>query len=223
MINITAKNLDDAWYQIIQACYLEGIEYTIQRGSFEKCKRKQLEAVAIEIQFPYVRPLIPLMPEGSGLPSPCDIDYVESYLAYLMEDDVKCNESYTYGTSCKKQLPYIIDMLKNTPHTNQACITVGTPDSIKLSDPECLRLITFKLINGKLNMSVVYRSWDAYCGVPANLAGLQLFKEYVCQEVGCIDGKIFAFSDGLHLYDYHYDLVRSRLHLDKFNNHDLSC
>jgi thymidylate synthase len=208
-MEIMATSLDDAWYQVIRECYLEGVEYTIQRGSFEQCKRKQLEYVAVEIKCPWVRPLIPIMPEG--LPAPCDIDYVNNYLAYLMEDDVKSNEQYTYGTSIKKQIPYVIDMLKNTPNTNQACITVGSPDSIKLKDPECLRLIALKLINNKLNMTVFYRSWDAYAGWPTNLAGLQLFKEYLCQEIGCKDGKIFAFSDGLHLYDYQYDLVRNRI------------
>lgn len=213
MINITATSLDDAWYQAIRECYFNGIEYTIDRGSFEKTKRKQLEAVAIEIKCPWVRPLVPMMPEGSGLPAPCDMDFVEGYLAYLMEDDVKENEIYTYGTSSKKQIPEVINMLKNTPHTNQACMTIGSPESIRLKDPECLRVISFKVIGRTLNMTVYYRSWDAYCGLSANLAGLQLFKEYIAQETNLKDGKMFAFSDGLHLYDYHYELVKQRLNI----------
>jgi thymidylate synthase len=46
--------------------------------------------------------------------------------------------------------------------------------------------------------------------MPSNLAALQLFKEYLCDEIGCLDGKIYAISDGLHLYDYQYEIAEAR-------------
>ena len=210
MIAITATDLNDAWFQAIMACIQYGKEYTIERGSFESCKRKQLEIISIEILHPGSRPIIPIMPEGCGLPAPTDMEYVNRYLSYLMEDSLQDNELYSYGSSIKRQIEPIINMLKNTPKTNQACMTVGSPNSIFLSDPECLRVISLKLIDSYLNMTVFFRSWDIIAGMPSNLAGLQLFKEYLCDEIGCQDGKIYAISDGLHLYDYQYDIAETR-------------
>ena len=210
MINIIARDLDDAWFQALMACIKFGKEYTIERGSFEQCKRRQLDFISIEVMHPGTRPIIPSMPESCGLPAPTDMNYVNNYLSYLMEDRIEDKEIYTYGSSIKRQIQPVIEMLKNTPKTNQACMTIGTPNSIFMSDPECLRVISFKLLDNKLNMSVFFRSWDLLAGMPSNLAGLQLFKEYICQEVGCEDGKIFAASDGLHLYDYQYEIAEAR-------------
>lgn len=209
--HIKATDLNDAWFQSLVSCYQYGREYTIQRGSFETCKRKQLDLIVIEVNSPWARPIIPTMPEGSSIPAPTDMNYVNDYLSYIMEDMPKDNESYTYGTSIKRQIPDIIKMLRETPQTNQACITVGSPDSIFLKDPECLRLISFKVIDSRLNMTVFFRSWDLFCGMPSNLAALQLFKEYICDEIGIKDGKLIAISDGLHLYDYQYDIAKSRI------------
>lgn len=209
-MTITATDLNDAWFQALMACILYGKNYVIDRGSFEHCTRRQLEFFSMEILYPGHRPIIPLMPEGCGLPTPTDMDYVNKYLSYLMEDNLQDNEQYTYGSSIKNQIQPVINMLKNTPKTNQACITVGSPNSIFLSDPECLRLISLKLLDSKLNMTVFFRSWDLMCGFPSNLAGLQLFKEYLCEEIGCQDGKTIAVSDGLHLYDYQFEVAEAR-------------
>ena len=95
MISIIATDLNDAWFQTIMACIQHGKEYTIERGSFETCKRRQLDFISIEINNPGSRPIIPIMPEGCGLPAPTDMEYVNRYLSYLMEDSLQDNEQYT--------------------------------------------------------------------------------------------------------------------------------
>jgi thymidylate synthase len=79
-------------------------------------------------------------------------------------------------------------------------------------DPACLRLVDFRLDQSNvLHMVVYFRSWDLWGGFPANLAGLQLVKEYVCQAIGATDGKIIASSKGLHLYDHAIQVAAERL------------
>ena len=68
-------------------------------------------------------------------------------------------------------------------------------------------------------MTVYFRSWDLYAGLPENLGGLQRLKEIVlaylqAAEMQVEDGKIVAFSDGLHLYDQYFQIVDT-LNVDK--------
>jgi thymidylate synthase len=55
----------------------------------------------------------------------------------------------------------------------------------------------------RCNLSVFFRSWDIFAGLPENLGGLQMLKEYVLaslDESGHItDGHIIAYSDGAHI------------------------
>jgi thymidylate synthase len=185
----------------------------VQRGSYEnQSVRKQIDHVTARIKFPNVRPLIPDIPPGLGIPPPTDIEYVEQqYLPYLMEDEVAENEQYTYGTSIKPQLNELIAMLKRTPGTNQACMTIGSPKSIFLEDPECLRILDWTVLDGTLNVVVYFRSNDLGNAWSANLAGIQLLKEYICQETELQDGEIIYTSKGLHLYDFSWDITSIRL------------
>ena len=79
-------------------------------------------------------------------------------------------------------------------------------------DPACLRVVDFRLDQrNTLHMSVYFRSWDLWGGFPANLAGLQLVKEYVAQYLGAEDGRIIAASKGLHIYDHAVEIAATRL------------
>ena len=61
-----------------------------------------------------------------------------------------------------------------------------------------------------LTMSVYFRSWDLWAGFPTNLGGLELLKQYVAQECGLENGKMYAYSAGLHIYGYQEEIVRIR-------------
>jgi len=88
-------------------------------------------------------------------------------------------------------------------------------------DPACLRVVDFRLDrDNKLHMFVYFRSWDLWGGFPANLAGLQLVKEYIGQELGAEDGKIICASKGLHLYDYCIDAAAQRTSMQGVDSMD---
>jgi len=200
--------LAEAWFLCLAKTLNEGFEYKIDRGSYAGQRRKELDMVVIHIAFPGARPLIPDVPQG--VPPPTTMEYIESYLPYLMTAHKKEGEQYTYGQYLEKQIAKVIEMYKRDGiNTNQAYMAVGNENSIDLPDPPCLRMIDTRIRGGKLNFVVYFRSWDLWAGFPSNLAAIQLLKEYMASEIGVEDGELVAMSKGLHIYDYAWELAKA--------------
>jgi thymidylate synthase len=237
MITIQATTIPDAWFQLIYCLLVDqkGVtEYQIDSGSYVGQRRLEFDFAVVEIANPGIRPLIPTMPEGSTIPPPVAPGYVREYFSrYLMSDEIAENETYTYGSWLVPGIERVIEQLRGAPGNNQATISIGgwaadspsiyggtwefdTDDYIDPAtgqrDPACLRVVDFRLDqSNRLSMIVYFRSWDLWGGFPANLAGLQLVKEYVAQAIDSRDGKIIACSKGLHLYDHCWEIARMRV------------
>ncbi|MCK5433819.1 MAG: thymidylate synthase [Dehalococcoidales bacterium] len=204
---IMARDLSEAWFLCLRKALTEGYEYKIERGSYAGQQRKELDFVVVRVRNPGTRPLIPDVPQG--VPPPTSMEYVESYLPYLMTAHKAEKEQYTYGQYLEEQIPRVIKMYKEDGYnTNQAFMTVGGKDSISLSDPPCLRGIDTRIRDDRLHFIVYFRSWDLWAGFPSNLAAIELLKEYMASEIGVGDGEIIALSKGLHLYDYSWELAQ---------------
>lgn len=209
---IKTATIDQAWREAMSLCVQEGYDFVVKGGSYQGQIRKQLEYITVVIDQPSIRPLAPILPPG--IPGPTSDEKIENYfLNYLMKPDKSDNEEYTYGEFIHYQLPHIVALLINSNgNTNQATICIGSKQTTFLPDPPCLRSISFKIVNNQLNMTVYFRSWDLYAGFPENLGGLQNLKEYVLEYLAdsipeIQDGKIIAFSDGLHLYEQYFSIV----------------
>jgi len=232
-VYIDAFDLDDAWFQCLSAILDKGHVYTITKGSYEGQKRLEFDFVTVRVKKPSHQ-IIPIIPEGMGIPSPTDMDYIQGYLSYLLTGTKTETEDYTYGerlVDAKVKVRDIVDgkqMVREMPlhvnqveeviklykdkgfGTNQATMEIGMPSDIKLVDPPCLRIIDTRVRYGKLHFILYFRSWDLWGGFPSNLGGLQLVKQYMAEEIGVEDGEIIAASKGLHLYDYAWDLAKLR-------------
>jgi len=203
-------------------CVKNGYDYVIKGGSYVGQIRKQLPWLTAVINQPWIRPLAPIMPPN--IPGPTDEDKITAYFVrYLMSDQLADNEVYSYGQFIVKQLRRVMDLLvQSKGNTNQATIAIGNAETTFLDDPPCLRTISFKVVNGCLNMDVYFRSWDLYAGFPENLGGLQILKEYVLCYLNeslqgspyIHDGKLIAFSSGAHIYQMYFDIV-NLLNVDK--------
>jgi len=204
---IEARDLSEAWFLCLRKTLTEGYEYKIERGSYAGQRRKELDFVVVQVKNPGTRSLIPDVPQG--VPPPTTMEYVESYLPYLMTAHKAEGEQYTYGQYLEEQIPQVIRMYKEDGYnTNQAFMAVGNEESISLSDPPCLRAIDTRIRDGKLHFIVYFRSWDLWAGFPSNLAAIQLLKEYMAGEIGVGDGELIAMSKGMHLYQYAWELAR---------------
>jgi thymidylate synthase len=205
---IKARDLAEAWFLCLAKTLDKGYEYKIDRGSYAGQHRKELDMVVIQVEYPGTRPLIPDVPQG--VPPPSTMEYVESYLPYLMTAHKKEGEQYTYGQYLEKQIAKVIKMYQQDGfNTNQAYMAVGNEESIDLPDPPCLRMIDTRVRESKLNFVVYFRSWDLWAGFPSNLAAIQLLKEYMASEIGVEDGELVAMSKGLHLYEYAWELAKA--------------
>lgn len=232
---IKAFDLDDAWFQCLTKILEHGHTYTIDRGSFKGNQRLEFDYALIQITNPGHRPIIPLIPEGSSIPAPTSLEYVNQYMEYLITGTKKPGEDYTYGErlvepkvktdSMLEEMPLQVNQIEEVIRiykqdgfgTNQAIMEIGMPSDIKLTDPPCLRLIDTRVRYGKLHFMIYFRSWDLWAGLPSNLAALQLLKEHIASEIGVEDGEIIAASKGLHLYEYTWDFARLRVNKPQIN------
>ena len=209
---IEARDLSEAWFLCLGKTLTEGYEYKIERGSYAGERRKELDFAVVQIRNPGTKPLIPDVPQG--VPAPTTMEYVESYLPYLMTAHKAEGEQYTYGQYLEKQIPAVIRMYKEDGYnTNQAFMAVGDDRSLFLSDPPCLRGIDTRIRDNRLNFIVYFRSWDLWAGFPSNLAAIQVLKEYMASEIGVDDGELIASSKGLHLYEYAWELAKATLRI----------
>ena len=204
---IEARDLSEAWFLCLRRILADGREYKIERGSYVGERRKELEFVVVQIKNPGTRPLVPDVPQG--VPPPSTMEYIESYLPYLMTAHKAEGEQYTYGQYLETQIAEVIRMYKEDGYnTNQAFMAVGDSQSLYLTDPPCLRAIDTRIRDNKLSFVVYFRSWDLWAGFPSNLAAIQLLKEYMASEVGVDDGEIIAMSKGMHIYEYCWELAK---------------
>lgn len=226
---LLAKTISDAWFQLIYNLFDKAYLQRVQKGSFENEQyRIQYPGIAVYIEHPYYE-MVPTMPPNSGIPAPTTMEYIEDYFAnYLMNPEISENETYTYASRIHSKMPKggtqferVVEMLKNTPLTNQAVIEIATPQDLDICygndgklDPPCLRLLDFKVIplNNELvlTVSAYFRSWDLWAGFPTNLGGIELLKQYIASEASLKNGPMYAYSAGAHIYGYQEEIARLR-------------
>lgn len=227
---IDAFDLDDAWYQCLDKILDYGYVYTVERGSYKGQRRLEFDYVVIRVRKPENQ-IIPIIPEGCGIPPPTSMEYVQQYLNYLLTDYKTETEDYTYGERLVNPKIKIVDedgkereiVCRINPiqevikiyktegfETNQCTLEIGMPTDIKLKDPPCCRIIDTRIRYGKLHFIIYFRSWDLWGGMPSNLAGMELLKQYMASEIGVGNGEIIASSKGLHLYEYCWEWAKQR-------------
>jgi thymidylate synthase len=114
------------------------------------------------------------------------------------------------GGSAIDQMELMIWTYKNKGHrNNQMIMQVAETTDMILSHPPCLRHIDTRIQGGALHFFPYFRSWDLYGGFPANMAALELMKQYCATEIGVKNGEIIASSKGLHLYDYVFEIAEA--------------
>lgn len=215
-IFIEARDLPDAWFQCIYNLFEKGNarKRIVDQGSYQGQMRLEFDYITVHIMQPSTRPLIPDIPQHLGLPDPVEsMEYVEKYFTdYLMSNVKAPNEQYTYGKRLGLSLNEVIKRYKDSgPGNNQLILQVGAPEDVYLSHSPCLRHIDTRICDEKLHFIIYFRSWDLWGGFPTNLAGMQLLKEYMDQEIGVDDGEMICNSKGLHTYSYAWDIVKARL------------
>ncbi len=216
-VKISAFDCPDAWYKTLEAIWREGDVFEVCYGS-ERAKTKKLN-LSLEIAKPETRPLV-------GDKAPCDMKYVQWYaLKYLWSGMIE-DETYTYGSRLRKpvdQIEEAIERYLEEPADRQITLAVRLPEDIlkrvsnQKHEPPCLSLVDTEFLKGKLHLTSYFRSWDAYGGLPANIAGIQLFNEAFVSEINrrgdlsLKTGKLVFHSKNCHIYERQFKLIEDLL------------
>ncbi len=217
-LKISAFDCPDAWFQALNHIWNEGDVFKVGYGS-ETTETKKLN-LTIEIAHPETRPLV-------SDKAPCDVKYVQGYaLEYLWCGGKQEDETYTYGDRLNYPVNQIEEAVKRyveEQRDRQVTLVIRLPQDIKKyigkkrHEPPCLSLIDTEILDGKMHLTCYFRSWDAYAGLPANIAGLQLFNEAFVKEInsrGDLEletGKLIFHSKNCHVYQRQYKLVKELL------------
>jgi thymidylate synthase len=216
-VKITAFDCPDAWFQALNHIWNEGDVFRVGYGS-ETTATKKLN-ISIEISHPENRPLV-------SDKAPCDFKYVQGYALEYLWCGEKQDETYTYGSRLNYPINQIEEAVKRYVEEQcdrQVTLVIRLPEDIKKyigtkrHEPPCLSLIDTEILNSKMHLTCYFRSWDAYAGLPANIAGLQLFNEAFVKEINSRGdlaletGKLIFHSKNCHVYERQYKLVKELL------------
>lgn len=215
---IRGSTITDAWHRGLNLIWRQGAEITDERGT----RIKELLALQVVVEDPYTD-MIPQEYSWSQ-------DRLEDYAAQLQSGENPGFE-YTYGERLRSwkmpqlpekheqpvespvdQIDLLIQRLKVNPNTRRATAVTWIPpvDSAKDEVP-CMIVDDFKLRDGRLNLTVFFRSHDFAGAYPANLYGLARLLEYVSDQVEASPGSISTTSASAHIYDHDWDWVREIL------------
>ena len=216
-VKVDAFDCPDAWYKTLEAIWNEGDFFEVCYGS-ERSRTKKLN-LSIEIAKPETRPLV-------DDKAPCDMKYVQWYaLKYLWSGIIE-DETYTYGSRLRKPIDQIEEAVKRyleEQADRQITLAVRLPEDImkhvkdQRHEPPCLSLIDTEILEERLHLTCYFRSWDAYAGLPANIAGIQLFNEALVSEINrrgnlsVRTGKLIFHSKNCHIYERQFKLVEDLL------------
>lgn len=112
--------------------------------------------------------------------------------------------SYIYNNNGVNQIDWLIERIKNKPETKSATITLHKPGEKMLA---CLSMLDFKLRDGELDMSAVYRSQNVFWSQPGNMLALRHIQEDLAAELKCKIGKVELVIFSAHIYEYDFEKV----------------
>lgn len=146
--------------------------------------------------------------------------FIDEYKTQFLNPDKKGFE-YTYGQRlCQypdyttngccnmNQIKYVIKMLQEDSNSRRAQAITWNPffdadEKCKYmpEDVPCLQLVRCVVVNGRLNMEVVFRSHDMLKGYYPNVLGLSYLMDYIVREVGGVTkGYLRVVSMSPHIY-----------------------
>ena len=206
---IRARTISDAWHRGLNLIWRQGAEITDERGT----RIRELLSLQVVVEDPY-QEMIPAEYSWNE-------ERLEEYAQQLLSGNNPGFE-YTYGERLRAwslpgmpaldQIEQVILRLKASANTRRAtAVTWIAPVDAAKDEVPCMIVDDFKLRDGRLHLSIFFRSHDFAGAYPANLYGLARLLQYVSSEVGAEPGSISTTSASAHIYEHDWDLVERML------------
>jgi thymidylate synthase len=129
------------------------------------------------------------------------------------EDDGTVHGAYgprLFGYHEVPQFFHVINLLRTKPPTRKAVIQIFDAADLRgdYKDVPCTCLMQFLLRSGRLDLSVVMRSNDAYIGLPHDVFCFTMLQELATRCLGCELGAYYHYAGSLHIYKRHIGFAR---------------
>lgn len=193
-------------YFSIRQCYLSNLDYVMNHGSkvLDERGSETLEVQNLHstIHFNRFAPMHPAVERLNG--SIWNDEKLSDYCEQLLDPDNR-GFIYTYGERLcgfdVNQVKYCIEKLKECKASRRAVAVTLRPavDDYREEIP-CLMLLDFKVRNGRMTVTALFRSNDAYGASYANLHGIYHVAEHICDEVGAVVDCIELHQCSAHIY-----------------------
>lgn len=219
IIKVESRTVKDAWFSILEKVYLEGEEYLDERGSHV---RELLNVVAeIDLSWTnyYMEGALNQI-KGYNWNLEKLMDYAEQFLNPVNENGFV----YTYGERLRgvsgDQLASAISRLNNDEYSRRALMTTWIPPvDCGSEEVPCMILVDFKIRDGLLYTTGVWRSHDVGGAWYPNLVGLYKLSEHVKEDVYACRGLggLTVHSISAHIYEHDWDYTARLMRLNIFD------
>ena len=199
VLMIRAPTIKSGWESLVKRIMQRGAEIKDERGSITL----ELLNTVVTVN----KPLELEIPKGyfwSG-------EKLDIYAEQFLSEDQK-GFIYTYGNRLRKhfqgidQIAEAIRRLKNCNESRRAIsVTWDPPTDTKEEEVPCMILVDFKIRDGKLHTTGLWRSHDIYGAWFPNAVGLSRLSKYVANEVGVDMGTLNIHSISAHIYQVNFD------------------
>lgn len=203
MYIVSGRTLPEAYHNALRTLF--------EFGGIVECPQWGTRCIEVPIAFiaesPMEEPRISrLFPGG-----PRDLEKYRLEMLYGIEDfEVeRGNWDYTYHDRIGWQIKEVIRELRRDPYSRRAVIEVRRTSDAYMDDPPCLQNIQFVIRNGKLNMTVLFRSNDACKATFMNAYALTCLQGEIAKELGVEVGSYTHIANSFHAYERDWDLLRS--------------
>lgn len=143
-------------------------------------------------------------------------NFISNYNIYT-DDGYKLNGAYGHRIKYYfgfDQIESVINILKSDKNSRRAVVSLWSSDDLgkESNDLPCNTQIFFKIINGKLDITVINRSNDLFLGLPYDIFVFYMLQSYISRALCLENGIQRHYIDSLHVYKKDFksinDIVR---------------
>ena len=195
---IKVPTIKTGWESLVKRIMNTGVEIKDERGSITK----EILNTIVNVK----NPLNTESPKGYFWTG----EKLDKYSKQFLSND-KQGFIYTYGNRLRAhfdgidQIREAIERLNNFKESRRAISITWDPTvDTKNDEVPCMMLVDFKIRDGKLHTTGLWRSHDIYGAWYPNAVGLSNLAKYVAGEVGSEVGMLTIHSISAHIYEVNF-------------------
>lgn len=197
---IITDNVSKAW--------IRAVKYIWDKGgiAFDGNERlRETLNIVLEVQNPTER--------NKDIEKLIPGEFVQEVMDLTFHKEPNKKWGYSYGERMFNfkginQIQWVIDRLNKNPTTKSATIGILMPEKdTKAEHIPCMNLLDFKKRDGKLNLTVVFRSHDYGKKALPNFIAMGELLKHVSDATNSEVGKLICHSISAHIYESEFETI----------------